>query len=109
MISKIKSATKNIPTLNIDVNLVINQDAFSSYLVDHFKNLFFSLVSYNIDSDLIKDRIHTLISPEESQMLTKIPSDPEIKEAVFNINKDGAPGLDGFGAFFFQYYSEIIY
>jgi hypothetical protein len=41
-------------------------------------------------------------------MLTMIPTPQEIKAAVFNLNKDSAPGPDGSGAFFFQQFWEII-
>jgi hypothetical protein len=37
-----------------------------------------------------------------------LPSHQEIKNAVFALNKDSAPGPDGFGAFFFQQYWEIV-
>jgi hypothetical protein len=33
-----------------------------------------------------------------------LPSLMEKKNAVFSMNKDGTPGPDGFGAFFFQNY-----
>jgi len=37
-----------------------------------------------------------------------LPSREEIHNAVFAMNKDSAPGPDGFGAFFFQTYWSII-
>jgi hypothetical protein len=37
-----------------------------------------------------------------------IPNSEKIKSVVFGLNSDGAPGPDGFGAFFFQRYWEII-
>ena len=37
-----------------------------------------------------------------------IPSKEEIKNAIFAMNKDGSPGPDGFGAFFYQTYWDVI-
>lgn len=65
--------------------------------------ILFSCGTY-IDLDLIKDSISNLISQEDNQMLTKIPTDLEINDVVFNMNIDGAPGPDGFWAFFFLHY-----
>jgi hypothetical protein len=41
-------------------------------------------------------------------MLIMLPSHDEIKSAIFALNKDGAPGPDGFGAFFYQHYWDIV-
>lgn len=41
-------------------------------------------------------------------MLTNLPYVEEVKQTVFSINKDGAPGLYGFGALFFQEYWDIV-
>jgi len=41
-------------------------------------------------------------------MLTTTPSHLEIKNAVFDLNKEGAPGPDRFGAFFYQTYWDIV-
>jgi hypothetical protein len=40
--------------------------------------------------------------------MTILPSHQEIKAAVFALNKDSAPGPDGFSAFFFQQYWDIV-
>jgi len=43
-----------------------------------------------------------------NSQLTSIPSLLEIQEAVFSINPDKAPGLDGFSAGFYQSFWDII-
>lgn len=41
-------------------------------------------------------------------MLTNLPSKEEVKNAVFSMNGNGAPGPDGFGGNFYQKYWHII-
>ena len=41
-------------------------------------------------------------------MLTMLPTPEEIHRAVFSLNKDGAPGPDGFGTTCFQTYWDIV-
>jgi hypothetical protein len=56
------------------------------------------------DRLLVEEVIPQLINEYVNELLTTMPSRMEIKHAVFDLNKEGAPGLDGFGAFFFQTY-----
>lgn len=107
MIAMIKNATKNIFALNIDGNLISDQEVLRKHVVDHFKNLFSTHMGNIMDIGLIRDRIPNPISQQANQMLEKVPIALEIKE-VFNLNKEGAPVPDGFGAYFFQHYWEII-
>ncbi|MCH94435.1 RNA-directed DNA polymerase (Reverse transcriptase), partial [Trifolium medium] len=60
------------------------------------------------DQLLVDEVIPAIIDERVNSILTMIPSSLEIKNAVFELNKDGAPGPDGFGAFFFQTYWDII-
>ncbi|MCH82389.1 RNA-directed DNA polymerase (Reverse transcriptase), partial [Trifolium medium] len=57
---------------------------------------------------LADEVIPHLITDDINALMTLLPSHQEIKSAVFALNGDSAPGLDGFGAFFFQHYWEII-
>jgi len=52
----------------------------------------------------VEDVIPNLITEDTNNMLTMRPSRDDVKNVVFSLNKDGAPGPDGFGAFFFQHF-----
>jgi len=41
-------------------------------------------------------------------MLLRFPLSAEIKDAVFALNGDGAPGADGFGGHFYQTFWDIV-
>nr|ABN09154.1 RNA-directed DNA polymerase (Reverse transcriptase) [Medicago truncatula] len=59
---------------------------------------------------LLRDGEHTLTDPNQiaNHALTMIPSNDEIKQAVFSLNNDSAPGPDGFGSCFYQIYWDIV-
>jgi hypothetical protein len=61
------------------------------------------------DQLLAGEVIPNLITAEINSLLTLLPSHLEIKAAVFALNKDSAPGPDGFGAYFFQHFWDIIH
>jgi hypothetical protein len=77
-------------------------------VVNYNQNLFCTNSDVLQDDLLVEEVIPSLIDDRVNALLTMIPSPSEIKNAVFDLNKDGAPGPDGFGAFFFQTYWEII-
>lgn len=56
----------------------------------------------------MEDCIPNLVSDQANIILTNLPSATEIKNAVFSLNRDSSPGLDGFGAYFFQFYWDIV-
>jgi len=57
----------------------------------------------------VEEIIPKLVDDNTNNLLTMLPSKEEIKNAVFSLNSDGAPGLDGFGTSFFQTYWEIVH
>jgi hypothetical protein len=57
---------------------------------------------------MMADVIPSLITDRINNILTLITSQEEIHQAVFSLNKDSAPGPDGFGALFYQTFWEII-
>lgn len=54
------------------------------------------------------DVLSPIISPRENIELIKEVSSEEIKEAVFQLAEDKAPGPDGYPPFFFQKYWKIV-
>ncbi|MCH79620.1 RNA-directed DNA polymerase (Reverse transcriptase), partial [Trifolium medium] len=60
------------------------------------------------DSLLAEEVIPNLVTDDVNALLTMLPSHDEIKAAAFALNKDRAPGPDGFGAFFYQHYWDVV-
>ncbi|XP_026428874.1 uncharacterized protein LOC113324799 [Papaver somniferum] len=52
---------------------------------------------------------HASISVEESNAMDMIPSPEEIKQAVFDLSADSAPGPDGFSGCFYRHCWDIIH
>jgi len=77
------------------------------HVVSHFTSIFTSNSDVQ-DNGLIEEVIPHLATDNANNLLIMMPSREEIGNVVFSMNKDGAPGPDGFGAFFPQTYWEII-
>ncbi|MCH90331.1 RNA-directed DNA polymerase (Reverse transcriptase), partial [Trifolium medium] len=105
--AKIKQAYKKISTLRVNDMVLTDQDLISHHVVSHFQALF-SGSNAAVDNGLVEEVIPNLLNDGINNLLTILPSELEIKNAVFSMNKDEAPGPDGFGAFFFQTYWDII-
>jgi hypothetical protein len=95
-------------SLRVEENLVTDPQQIADHVVQYYQNLFCTNIDILQDEALIDDVIPSVINDNLNGMLTMIPSPSEIKNAVFELNKEGAPGPDGFGAFFFQTYWDII-
>ena len=52
--------------------------------------------------EALRPFIHKRIPEEQHALMDEIPSDAEIKNALFSIHSNKAPGPDGFNAFFFK-------
>lgn len=105
--AKIKSATKLITTLQDGDHVLTEKSQIADHIVNYYNNLFCtnSLLQEQL---LAEEVIPLLVTNEVNAMLTMLPSHQEIKVAVFSLNKDSAPGPDGFGAFFFQHFWDIV-
>ncbi|MCH80720.1 DUF4283 domain protein, partial [Trifolium medium] len=105
--AKIKSTTKTINAIR-DGDIVLTEPTeIANHIVNYYQNLF---SSNNVlqENNLIEDVIPHLVDDQVNKMLISIPYPEEIRNAVFDLNKDSAPGPDGFGGFFYQTYWDII-
>jgi hypothetical protein len=88
--------------------VITDTSLLAHHVVNYFKNVFCTNFSLQ-DQLLVDEVIPNLVSDSVNALLTMLPSYEEIKNAVFSLNKDSAPGPDGYGAFFYQTYWEIIH
>jgi hypothetical protein len=88
--------------------VITDTSLLADHVVNYFKNVFCTNFSLQ-DQLLVDEVIPNLVSDSVNALLTMLPSYEEIKNAVFSLNKDSAPGPDGYGAFFYQTYWEIIH
>ncbi|XP_026451446.1 uncharacterized protein LOC113351723 [Papaver somniferum] len=75
-------------------NIVADQDKITDVLVKFFHHKF-QYKEVTIDDSLL-DIIPNLISDQDQVMIEVVPELEEIKNAVFSMNADGAPGPDSF-------------
>jgi hypothetical protein len=105
--AKIRKATNQITSIrNGDITLN-DPDEVKAHIVNHFISLF-NAPDPDTDNGLVNEVISSLITNRFNNMLIRLPSTDEIKNVVFSLNKESAPGPDGFGAIFCQTFWGII-
>lgn len=87
--------------------ILLSPSDIETHVVSFYEELF-SSPNTCIDNGLIEEVIPDMVSAEDNLKLTNLPSSEEIKNAVFSMNRDSAPRPDGFGAFFFQKFWDIV-
>nr|ABD28670.2 RNA-directed DNA polymerase (Reverse transcriptase) [Medicago truncatula] len=90
-LTKIKNKTKIISSLRKGEEILTDQTRISEH--DHL---------------LVEEAIPKLVDATTNRLLTMLPTKEEVKNAVFDLNSDDAPGPDVFGACFFQIYWNIV-
>ena len=68
-------------------------------ITDYYHELFSSQRTPALQ--VVDEVLSPVITTEMNNVLTRIPDKFEIRQAVFSINPDKAPGLDGFSASFY--------
>jgi len=106
-LTKIKNSTKTISSIRNGDEIIIDPEQITSHLTNHFQNIFSSSSVLQVNT-LVEDCIPTLVTKHTNNLLTLLPTDKEIYNAVLALNKECAPGPDGFGAIFFHTYWDIV-
>ena len=80
--------------------LVYTEDKISKAIVNYFQTLF--TTGHGDSREIVEEALQPIISDPENEQLISPPTSQEIKDAVFSIHSDKAPGPDGFSASFFH-------
>ncbi|XP_019259988.1 PREDICTED: uncharacterized protein LOC109238018 [Nicotiana attenuata] len=80
-------------------------DVIAEAAVRHFQGMF-TQESHNTNFNVL-NCIERCITDNDNNMLKSIPTIHEIKEAMFIMDKDSAPGPDGLSGYFYQFSWDI--
>jgi len=107
VVVKRRNNSGGIHRLRIDNVVIEDPKIIEEHILDFYKTLYAQPISHDQDTGNMEDFIGTyvtnLVSSEENMMLMKCPDFLEIKNVVFNLNGNSAPGPDGFGGVFLSF------
>ncbi|XP_026443168.1 uncharacterized protein LOC113343060 [Papaver somniferum] len=105
---RIRKSSNTISEL-VDMNgtCLTNYEQLRNHVVQFYEDKFNGQDPV-IEGDLF-DFEHASIYVEESNAMDMIPSPEEIKQAVFDLSADSAPGPDGFSGCFYRHCWDIIH
>lgn len=81
------------------------EDGLNELMTDYFSNLF---TATDVDWHEVLSYIPTTVSREQNESLLQPISVKEVKDAMFQMNSDKAPGPDGITPGFFQKYWKTV-
>ncbi|XP_026400459.1 uncharacterized protein LOC113296367 [Papaver somniferum] len=104
---RIRRSSNTISELiDSDGHTISEYDQLREHVVQFYEDKF-NVHESDLDASLF-DYEHVGISEEESLAMDKIPTPDEIKQAVFDLGDDSAPGPDGFSGCFYRHCWDII-
>jgi len=106
-LAKFRAAAKPI-TLLYNEDIVITEPAdIEVHVLNYFTSIF-SIDNNCVQNEILDRSVPSLVSEEDNHNLLRLPLHEEIKNAVFDLNGDGASGPDGFGGHFYHTFWDII-
>ena len=108
MIANGKHRRQRIFQLEQEEGIIRGDVQLKTYITNYYKVLFGP--SENNHLSLVETVINDLpqVSEEENNFLTESFTEKEVKEAIFQMDHNKAPGPDGFPAEFYQVFWDII-
>ena len=91
---------------NSEGNAVYKEEEIVLSITEYFTRIFSCQMSDS--SQVVEEGISPMVTTEMNDTLIAPPIALEIKEALFSIHPDKAPGPDGFSASFYQSFWDII-
>lgn len=103
---KTKRNYNNITGIFDGSGILNTKDEATAQIAEYFSSMF---VSYNVmfGNDILP-HIHRKVTPAMNQLLIKEVSEGVIKQAMFMIGLERAPGPDGFTVSFYHHFLEVI-
>lgn len=107
-VTKSRNARNRLTVLEDDSGTPhYEEDQISALVCSYYEKLF-TANQVEEDNDTVLKALKPCVSQEWNERLTRDPTPSEIKEALFAIHADKAPGPDGFSASFFHSNWETI-
>ena len=102
LVANVKHRKQHIFRLQQEDGINVGDTNLKNYITNYYKNLFGQPEANNFS--LVESRIEDIpqVSAEENIMLTSPFTEEEVKQAVFQMEHNKAPGPDGFPAEFYQ-------
>jgi hypothetical protein len=108
MVANGKRRKTRIFRLEQDEGVIEGEEPNKSYITKYYRNLFGSLEDgkLSLKESLVEDIPQ--VTDTESEMLVAEFSEKEIREAIFQMKHNKAPGPDGSPAEFYQVFWSLI-
>ncbi|WVZ91838.1 hypothetical protein U9M48_037961 [Paspalum notatum var. saurae] len=108
MVANGKKRKKKIFSLDHGQGKIEGQENLKKYITNFYKELFGppEINNFSLEESWTSDILQ--VSPIENEILIAPFSEREIREAIFSMDHNKAPGPDGFPAEFYQHFWDII-
>jgi ribonuclease HI len=106
-LTKTRHASSRLVRLKVGDNYITDTNDMEQHVLDFYHDLFGS-DNHCVPTDIVERTIPNLVTAADNDLLTRVPSFDEVKQAVFNMDGSSSPGPDGFGGCFFQHFWDVV-